>query len=111
MPLLNRSAILSPKQPFADWANSIDDDGPRFVLRDEDDALTVYLGPELDTVEEIRAFVDRHFDYFFEDWLNGWCTDPARWPRRRTRKMFNAWFEVRIHTMVDDMVEAPYELL
>ena len=44
--LLNRSAILVvPKQPYADWANSLDDDGPRFTIEDEDDHLTVFLGP------------------------------------------------------------------
>lgn len=110
--MLNRSAIIvTPKQPYADWANSIDDDGPRFDLRDEDDSLTVFLGPEMDTVEEIQAFVNKHFDHFFEHWLDGWCTDESMWPKRRTRRMFREWFDVRIHTMVEDTVEAPYELL
>lgn len=52
----------------------------------------------------------KHFDYFFESWLFGWSTDPAQWPPRRTRRMFREWFEVRIHTMVEDTVDAPYEL-
>lgn len=109
---LNRSAIiLIPKQPYADWANSLDDDGPRFVLTHENDELTVFLGPELDTVEEIEAFVQKNFSFFFEHWLEGWCTKPSMWPKRRTRRIFREWFDVRIHTMVEDTVDEPFELL
>ena len=51
-----------------------------------------------------------HFDFFFEYRLFGWSTDPAQWPKPRTRPMFREWFEVRIHTMVEDVLNAPYEL-
>lgn len=111
MAMLNRSAIiLIPKQPYADWANSLDDDGPRFEISEANDELTVFLGPDLDFVDEIDAFVTKHFDFFFEHWLSGWSTDPAQWPQRRTRRMFREWFDVRIHTMVEDVVDAPYEV-
>jgi hypothetical protein len=44
MPMLNRSAIiLIPKQPYADWANSLDDDGPRFEISEADDELDAEL--------------------------------------------------------------------
>jgi hypothetical protein len=99
-----------PKQPYADWANSLDDDGLQFELSEASDELTVFLGPDLDTVEEIEAFVTKRFAFFFEYWLFGWSTDPAQWPQRRTRRMFREWFDVRIHTMVEDVVDAPYEL-
>ena len=101
---------MIPKQPYADWANSLDDDGPRFECSEASDELTVFLGPDLDTFEEIAAFVEKHFDFFFEHWLNGWSLDPGQWPQRRTRRMFHDWFDVRIHTMVEDVIEAPYEL-
>ena len=108
---LNRSAIIViPKQPYADWANSLDDDGPRFAISEASDELTVFLGPDLDTVEEIEGFVTKHFAYFVDHWLFGWSTDEAQWPQRRTRRMFREWFDVRVHTMVEDVVDAPYEL-
>jgi hypothetical protein len=108
---LNRSAILIiPRQPYADWANALDDDGPRFELSEANDELTVFLGPDLDTVEEIEAYVTKNFDYFFETSLFGWSTDPTQWPRRRTRRMFRDWFDIRIHTIVEDTLDAPYEL-
>ena len=68
MAMLNRTAIIIiPKQPYADWANAIDD-GPRFELSEANDELTVFLGPDLDTVDEINAFVTKHFQLFFEHW-------------------------------------------
>ena len=70
----------------------------------------MFLGPAIDSVEEIAAFVDKHFDVFFENWLEGWSTDPGQWPQRRTRRMFHDWFDVRIHTVVEDVIEAPLEL-
>ena len=107
---LNRSAILiTPKTPYIAWANSLDD-GSRYEDALEDEAPPVFLGPDTDTIEEVEKFVDRHFALFFEHWLNDWCTDPALWPQRRTRKMFRDWFEVRISSMVIDTVRAPLEL-
>ena len=111
MAMLNRTAIiLIPKQPYVDWANSLDDDGPRFEISEANDQLTVFLGPDLDSVDEIDAFVTENFDFFFAHWLFGWSTDPSQWPKRRTRRMFRDWFDVRIHSMVEDAVDAPYEL-
>lgn len=108
---LNRSAILViPKQPYADWANALDDDGPRFAISEANDDFTVFLGPDFDTVDEIEAFVNKHFAFFFEHSLFGWSTDETQWPQRRTRRMFREWFDVRIHTMVEDTVDAPYVL-
>ena len=54
-------------------------------------------------------FVTEHFDFFFEHWLAGWSTDPSQWPQR-SRRMFREWFSVRSHTMVEDVVDAPYEI-
>ena len=91
MAMLNRTAIiLIPKQPYVDWANSLDDDGPRFEISEANDQLTVFLGPDLDSVDEIDAFVTENFDFFFEHWLFGWSTDPSQWPKRRTRRMSGA---------------------
>lgn len=111
MQFLNRSAIiLRPKQPYIDWANSLDD-GPRYQeTMNEPDAFTVFLGPDCDTVDEVQKFVEKHFDAFFDQWLEEWCTDPSLWPKRRTRAMFRDWFDVAIHTMVLDTVDQPFEL-
>jgi len=108
--MLNRSAIIViPKQPYIDWSKSVFDDDIPFELS-EDDALPVFLGPDADYTEEINAFVKKHFDFFFEHWLEAWCTDESLWPKRRTRKMFHEWFDVRVHSWVEDVVDAPLKV-
>ena len=43
MRLVNRAAItVTPKQPYIDWANSLDDDGPR-IEHDRLPERSVYL--------------------------------------------------------------------
>jgi hypothetical protein len=111
MSMLNRSAIvLVPKQPYIDWSKAVFEDDVAFNP-EESDALPVFLGPEVNYVKEIHSFVDKHFAWFFEHWLESWCTDEALWPKRRTRRMFHEWFDVRAHSWVEDVVEVPYELL
>lgn len=111
--MVNRCAILlSPKAPYIAWANSLDTDGPRFEDVDDpaDDPRQVFLGPDVEAPGEAAKYVEKHFDMFFEEWLESWCTDPDLWPQNRTRKMFREWFEVRIFELVHDTVEAPLEV-
>lgn len=110
LPMVNRCAVLlSPKPPYVAWANSLDDDGPRFEDVDDpnDDPRQVFLIPDVDQPGQAAAFVDKHFNMFFEEWLESWCTDPSMWPQRRTRRMFREWFEVRIFELVHDTVDEP----
>jgi tetratricopeptide (TPR) repeat protein len=39
--------------------------------------------------------------------LEAWNLDPATWPEKRTNKVFDAWFELEVHSMVWDSVDAP----
>jgi hypothetical protein len=113
LPMINRCAILlTPKAPYVSWANSLDDDGPRFEELDDptDDPRQIFLGPDVDAPGAAAKYVEKHFNMFFEEWLECWCTDPALWPQRRTRKMFHEWFDVRIFELVHDTVEAPLEV-
>ena len=107
--MVNRSAILlEPRAPYITWANALDADGPRYEdCLAEDDFQTVYLGPDCDSVEEVRRFIKKNFDLFFESELEMWCTAPHLWPQRRTYRMFTDWFTVRIHTVIEDTVAEP----
>lgn len=98
---------MIPKQAYIDWSRSVFGDGVAFDPS-EDDALPVFLGPDVEYTEEITAFVEKHFGFFFEHWLDGWCTDESLWPKRRTRRMFHQWFDVRVHSWVENIVDAPY---
>lgn len=67
----------------------------------------MFLGPEVERVEDARAFVLAHFDYFFETYLEMWWLDDSDWPQKRTAKMFQEWFDVTISSMVEDVMDEP----
>ena len=111
MSMLNRCAVvLVPKQPYVEWSKNVFEDKIAFNP-DEPDTLPVFLCPNVDFTAEAEEFVMKHFSYFFEHWLEGWCTDETLWPKRRTRKLFREWFDIRIHSWVEELVDGPYELL
>jgi hypothetical protein len=59
----------------------------------------------------MERWVKRIFDWLFSEQLNNWYTDEARWPAKRTYKMFKQWFAFSLHTMVWDSVEGPVDKL
>jgi len=102
---IDRNAILvRPKQPFFDWVNGLFNDGTQVTGKDE---CNIYLIREMDSNEAILRWVRRHFDELFTNELNDWYTDEERWPQDRTFKLFSAWFDVEVHSMVLDLEERP----
>ena len=66
---INRAAlIVRPKQPYVDWANSVDDDGPRAILQRLRTDPSIYLVETIDYLED--------FDLLVEDTWE-WCIGPA----------------------------------
>jgi len=49
------------------------------------------------------------FSEIFERELEGWHTDEADWPKKRTLTMFKQWFHVELHSMVEHL--CAYELV
>ena len=110
LPMVNRCAILlTPKAPYIAWANSLDEDGPRYEDLDErdTDSRSIYLGPDVEEPGDAARFIDRNFSVFFEEWLESWSLDENQWPKRRTRKMFREWFDVRVFEIVHDTIDRP----
>ena len=102
---LNRSGImLMHKAPYIAWADGLEIGGPKFkdCFDDAIEGLTIYLIPDVDTVEQARAYVRKHLEFFFCEELNQWCVAPDLWPEDRSWKQFKAWFDVRLHSMVVD---------
>lgn len=93
-------AIIKPKQPYIDWANSFDDGGPILSLEDARQEGNAYL---IDEGDNFIKFVEKHYQRIFEEELDGWMTDPDEWPQKRTLKMFKEWFDVEICEMVYDL--------
>ena len=109
---INRSLIiLRPKQPFLDWARSLDDESEDLTLESLNDDSTVYLIPEIWEDFDQEEFLKTCYDILFEEQLEGWCMDEAAWPQQRDLKLFLGWFEVEFHSLVFDLCDEPIRLV
>ncbi|MGD8770387.1 MAG: hypothetical protein PVJ20_11230 [Desulfobacterales bacterium] len=64
---INRSvAIIRPKQPFVDWANSITDEDEQYSIHSFNTDCSVILLPEYDSDEDAEAFIKDIFQDVFE---------------------------------------------
>ena len=99
---INRNAIvIKPKKQFFDWINEIYPDEPITKIEEGN----IYLIREKDSNEAIERWLKQNFDRIFQNELNDWHTDEKDWPRKRTFKIFQEWFEYEIHSMVLDLEE------
>jgi hypothetical protein len=106
--LVNRTAVtVIPRQPYADWANSIDDDGPKYDRTDPINEYTVYLIDDTGSTPAAQRLVQRHCRYIFEHELAAWCGDEDRWPPRRDWRTFKKWFDIQINSLVVDLSKHP----
>ena len=103
---INRAAlIVRPKQPYVDWANSMDDDGPpRADLRKLREEPSIYLVEVIDSLDDFPELVANYWEWVFREQLNGWMRDPELWPEELTREMFLEWFDCELSTMIWDML-------
>jgi len=101
---VKRTAVtVIPKQPFVNWANSVDDSHVKFGDNPAPEH-TIYLVEDIadyvvDTVEIIRP----HFEFIFEEELVSWHRLVSDWPAKRDLDTFLEWFEVEIHSLVLDL--------
>ncbi len=100
--MLNRAAlIVRPKQPYLDWARTLDDSG---ILPDPAEEETVYLIPSYEDDDEAERLLRRIYGEIFERELYGWHTDESAWPQNRTLALFRSWFQIELHSVVEDIV-------
>jgi hypothetical protein len=106
-PMLNRAVlIVRPKQPFLNWAAQLDDSG---LVPDPTGEQTAYLVPEFEDDNKAERVLKRVFSEVFERELFGWHTDETAWPKNRTFTMFRQWFQVELHSVVEDLCD--YEII
>jgi hypothetical protein len=48
-------------------------------------------------------YLERSWILIFEMLLSDWTSDQELWPKRRTLKMFHAWFDIQCVSMVHDL--------
>lgn len=99
--MLNRGVlIVRPRQPYHDWAARLDDSG---IVSDPEDEKTVYLIPEFESDTEAWEVLEDVYAEIFERELEGWHTDESAWPQNRTFAMFKEWFDIELHSVVEDL--------
>ncbi len=103
---INRAAlIVRPKQPYVDWANSVDNDSPRAILQELRTDPSSYLVETIDLLEDFDLLIDDTWEWIFREQLNGWMRDPDLWPEGLTREMFLEWFDCELSTMIRDVLK------
>lgn len=112
--MLNRAAvILKYKAPMLRWINDSDpyDDNPQVSMDEVNRDRTVYLISDRDADDDLSLarWVKANYTVLFDAELEGWYTDESLWPQKRTFKLFQEWFEVVCHTVVEDTVGTPIQ--
>ena len=99
---------VKPKEIFWQW------------LRDADKGIadlgtypssTVYLIPEFLTDEQANAYLKKNYKRIFENQLEGQISDPSLWPKKRPFKLFEEFFEISLHPVVEDLRDEEDEML
>jgi hypothetical protein len=101
---VKRAAVsIKPKQPYIDWANGLDESGVK-IGTEYTPEETIYLVddlPEGGLAAEI--VLEPYFDSIFEEELNAWHRLEEDWLQERGFRLFQAWFEIEIHSLVLDL--------
>lgn len=110
--MINRAAvILKCKAPMVTWINEADpyENDPQISLEAVNHDRTVYLISDRDADDDMALahWIKANFAVLFETELEGWYTDEALWPQKRTLKLFYKWFDVECHTVIEDTVGTP----
>ena len=104
MTFIYRHALfVSRKQPYIDWANSLDDGPPLLDDQLSRGERTVYLVQEIDGEPELEDLLPDYWKDIFLAELGAWHLEEDRWPAPLTREMFDAWFEVELCASVYDL--------
>jgi len=103
---INRAAlIVRPKQPYVDWANSVDDDAPQANLQEARTDPSIYLVECVDFLENRDLLVDETWEWICREQLSSWMRDEDLWPEVLTHEMFHDWFDCELSTMIWDLLK------
>ena len=100
---INRGVVIvKPKQSFLDWLGTLPDPETHLTLDDLREDNTAFLISDADA-ENFDCWLRRNFKTIFEEQLWGWWTDATHWPAKRDFRVFRAWFEVEVHSVIVDL--------
>ncbi len=103
--MINRCVVIvRPRQPYLDWAESLNDGGlPPSV----DGERTAYLLPSNEMDHDGSQTIEQCYEGLFESELANWHQIDDDWPDNRTFEMFKQWFTVEWHSIVEDLCADP----
>jgi hypothetical protein len=101
--LYRHALFVSRKQPYIEWANSFEDDGPTMTEELSRGERVVYLVPEGASMPVLADLLDQFWEDIFEAELESWMLNETDWPQTRTREVFDEWFEVELSESVYDL--------
>jgi tetratricopeptide (TPR) repeat protein len=108
MELINRGVVvIKPKPPFHEWVNSDPTLSSPVSMENLHQDCTAILVPDLFGPQDVLDYLEPLKPALFEMELEAWNLDPITWPSKRTNEVFDAWFELEVHSMVWDSVDAP----
>lgn len=104
--MVNRGLlVVKAKEPFREWIESLKDDNI-MTIRDINHDSTAYLIPSFKDDQGRDEILNKVYPGIFAEQLLDRCIDDVRWPQNRTLQLFNRWFELEFHSVVEDMVES-----
>jgi hypothetical protein len=108
LPTINRNVLVAePTEVFLEWARKYPDEDAGLTLKELVADTTAYLIPEQEA--DAEAWLRRNFRTIFDIELDGWCTDPARWPADRSYKAFKKYFRVHFCSSAIDLAKGAIE--
>jgi len=111
MHLINRAVVvLTPKQPYADWANRTRDEAPPTSLEETRRSAIAFLIPGFELTQDMERYISDHAEEMFTRALADWDEDRSRWPQRRNHLLLREWFDVDLHDLVIDLAVEPLEI-
>ena len=105
MYLLNRTvAVIKPRQPFLDWANSLPNSTPVTLeeLRSDPSAILI---PDFDYRKDSEAFLRSRYAPIFIMELDSWDQNRKLWPAKQDYPTFKEWFDVEFCSLVVDTLD------
>lgn len=108
--MINRAAIiLKYNEEAVEWINSSDPycDDPGINIDQVNDDRTVYLISDEDAGDQkcFDRWVRLNYQALFERELLSWYTDEDFWPADRSFDVFRRWFDIEVHTIIEDTVD------
>ena len=104
--MINRTAVMvRPAELYISWAATVVDSELDPMELSE---ATVYLIPEVESIEQAWEILEECYLDIFEHELSLWSTDEDGWPADRTFDLFRQWFVIDFSGEINDLCD--YEI-